>query len=84
MFLRVSRQFKFKKIKVKSHKITPIEDSIMQALSFSEGCKKLNHVDKQQDQVFTLIAYNFKFARIEDQIKTCYIVSTEDIEVIRD
>ena len=84
MFLRVSRQFKFKKIKVKSNKITTIEDSTMQALSFNEGCKQLNHLEKQQDQLFTLIAYNFKFARIEDQAKTCYIVSTDDIEVIRD
>ena len=84
MFLRVSRQFKFKKIKVKSNKITLVEDSTMQALSFSEGCKQLNYLEKQQDQIFTLIAYNFKFARIEDQAKTCYIVSTDDIEVIRD
>ena len=84
MFLRVSRQFKLKKVKIKSHIITPIEDSAMQALSFSEGCKQLHHLEKQQDQLFTLASYNFKFARIEDQIKTCYIVSTDDIEVIRD
>lgn len=83
-FIKLSLRYQQKNVKVILGKVKELEIETINSLSFGKDAKVFHQTRYQQDEQFIIESYNFKYARIQDQHLISYILSTEDVEVIRD
>jgi ABC-type multidrug transport system fused ATPase/permease subunit len=83
-FIKLSASYLNQKVTVDQKKVKEIDDDIINRLSFGKDVNQFDHHRFEQDEKFTLVAYNFKYARMRDDKNTEYLISTDAIEVIRD
>lgn len=83
-FIKLSAIFLNQKVKVNKNQVKDIEDEIIDRLSFGKDSTRFHQKRYVVDEIFTIQAYNFDYALIRDDKNMDYLISTEDIEVIRD
>lgn len=83
-FIKLSASYLNQKVTVNKQEVKNIEDTIVETISFGENALVFNQNRYVKEERFTIRAYNFKYALISDDQNMNYLISTEDIEVIRD
>lgn len=83
-FIKLSASYLNQKVTVDQKKVKEIDDDIIDRLSFGKDVTQFDHHRFVQDEKFTIVAYNFKYARICNDKNIEYLISTDAIEVIRD
>jgi hypothetical protein len=83
-FIKLSASYLNQKVTVDQKKVKDIDDAIVESLSFGKDAIQYDQKRFVQDEKFTIVAYNFKYARMRDEKNMEYLISTDAIEVIRD
>lgn len=83
-FIKLSASYLNQKVTVNKQEVKDIDDSIVETISFGENALIFNQNRYVKEEIFTIRAYNFKYALISDDENKKYLISTEDIEVFRD
>lgn len=83
-FIKLSMSFLNQKVTVRKQEIHDLDNSMIENLSFGKDVAIFHQKRYVKDEIFSISAYNFKYARIRDDHQMDYLISTEDLEVIRD
>lgn len=83
-FIKLSASYLNQKVTLNKQEVKNIDDSIVETISFGENALVFNQKRYVKEEIFTIRAYNFKYALISDDQNMNYLISTEDIGVIRD
>ena len=84
MFIKLSSRFLNQTVHVIKADIIQIHDDTLNQLSFGQHATIFEQERFIKEEIFTIRAYNFKYACITDQNDIRYVISTDDIEVHRD
>jgi hypothetical protein len=82
--IKLSLRYQHKYVKVILNTLKELDIETIHTLSFGKDAKIFHRTRYQEDERFIIESYNFKYARIQDQHLISYILSTEDVEVVRD
>jgi len=83
-FIKLSASYLNQKVRVNKQEVKNIDNLIVETISFGKNALAFNQYRYVKEEIFTIRAYNFKYALISDDQNMNYLISTEDIEVIRD
>ena len=83
-FIKLSSRFLNQIVHVIKADIIEIHDETLNQLSFGQHATIFKQERFIKEEIFTIRAYNFKYACITDQNDIRYVISTDDIEVHRD
>ena len=83
-FIKLSASYLNQKVRVNKQEVKNIDDLIVETISFGKNALTFNQNRYEKEEIFTIRAYNFKYALISDDQNMNYLISTDDIEVIRD
>ena len=83
-FIKLSASYLNQKVRVNKQEVKIIDDLIVETISFGKNALAFNQNRYEKEEIFTIRAYNFKYALISDDQNMNYLISTDDIEVIRD
>ena len=84
MFIKLTSRFLNQTVHVIKADIIQIHDDTLNQLSFGQHATIFEQERFIKEEIFTILAYNFKYACITDQNDIRYVISTDDIEVHRD
>lgn len=83
-FIKLSSRFINQTVIVNKRELKNIDEDTFQRISFAKGSNRFDHMRFVKDEIFKITAYNFKYVRMIDQHDISYLLSTEDVEVVRD